>query len=91
MDRLELDIAFGLRSFALDVALSIGRETLALVGPSGAGKTTVLRAVAGLRRPDSGRIALGERAWFDGAAGIDLPPERARSGSSSRSTRSFRT
>jgi len=75
MDRLELDIAFGLRSFALDVALSIGRETLALVGPSGAGKTTVLRAVAGLRRPDSGRIALGERAWFDGAAGVDLPPE----------------
>jgi molybdate transport system ATP-binding protein len=75
MDRLELDIAFGLRSFALDVALSIGRETLALVGPSGAGKTTVLRAVAGLRRPDRGRIALGERAWFDGAAGVDLPPE----------------
>jgi molybdate transport system ATP-binding protein len=75
MDRLELDVAFGLRSFALDVALSIGRETLALVGPSGAGKTTVLRAVAGLRRPDRGRIALGERAWFDGAAGVDLPPE----------------
>ena len=48
---------------------------MALVGPSGAGKTTVLRAVAGLRTPDSGRIALGERAWFDSQAGVDLPPE----------------
>jgi ABC-type sulfate/molybdate transport systems ATPase subunit len=75
MAHLDLDIAFGLRTFALDVQLSIGRETLALVGPSGAGKTTVLRAVAGLRRPDRGRIALGERAWFDGAANVDLPPE----------------
>jgi molybdate transport system ATP-binding protein len=75
VERLELDIAFGLRSFALDLALSVGRETLALVGPSGAGKTTTLRAVAGLRRPDRGRIALGERAWYDGAAGVDLPPE----------------
>jgi molybdate transport system ATP-binding protein len=74
-ERLELDIAFGLRSFSLDLALSVGRETLALVGPSGAGKTTALRAVAGLRRPDRGRIALGERAWYDGAARIDLPPE----------------
>ncbi len=49
---------------------------MALVGPSGAGKTTVLRAIAGLRRPDRGRIALGDRAWFDAAAKIDLPPER---------------
>ncbi len=48
---------------------------MALVGPSGAGKTTVLRAIAGLRKPDSGRIALGERAWFDSDARVDLPPE----------------
>ena len=65
-----------LRSFELGVSLSIGAETVALVGPSGAGKTTVLRAIAGLRRPDRGRIALGERAWFDAAAKVDLPPER---------------
>ena len=49
---------------------------MALVGPSGAGKTTVLRAIAGLRRPDRGRIALGARVWFDRGAGVDLPPER---------------
>ena len=48
---------------------------MALVGPSGAGKTTVLRAVAGLRSPDRGRIALGDHAWFDSQTGIDLPPE----------------
>ncbi|MEA2184817.1 MAG: molybdate transport system ATP-binding protein, partial [Solirubrobacteraceae bacterium] len=75
MERLDLAITFALRSFSLDLALSVGRETVALVGPSGAGKTTVLRAVAGLRHPDKGRIALGERSWFDSERRIDLPPE----------------
>jgi molybdate transport system ATP-binding protein len=76
VETLELDIAVALRSFELGVSLSIGAQTVALVGPSGAGKTTVLRAIAGLRRPDRGRIALGDRAWFDAAAKVDLPPER---------------
>jgi ABC-type sulfate/molybdate transport systems ATPase subunit len=76
VEKLELDIAVGLRSFELGVGLSIGAETVALVGPSGAGKTTVLRAIAGLRRPDRGRIALGDHAWFDAAAKVDLPPEQ---------------
>jgi molybdate transport system ATP-binding protein len=76
VETLELDIAVALRSFELGVRLSIGAQTFALVGPSGAGKTTVLRAIAGLRRPDRGRIALGGRAWFDAAAKVDLPPER---------------
>jgi molybdate transport system ATP-binding protein len=75
MAALELDIAVALRSFDLGVSLAVGRETLALVGPSGSGKTTVLRAVAGLRRPDSGGIRVDGRAWFDAAAGVDLPPE----------------
>jgi molybdate transport system ATP-binding protein len=76
VETLELDIAVALRSFELGVRLSVGAQTVALVGPSGAGKTTVLRAIAGLRRPDRGRIALGDRAWFDAAAKVDLPPER---------------
>jgi ABC-type sulfate/molybdate transport systems ATPase subunit len=76
VETLELDIAVALRSFELGLGLSVGAETVALVGPSGAGKTTVLRAIAGLRRPDRGRIALGERVWFDTAAKVDLPPER---------------
>jgi molybdate transport system ATP-binding protein len=75
MALLELDLSVALRSHRLELALSAGRETLALVGPSGAGKTTVLRAVAGLLRPDAGRVAYDGAAWFDARAGIDLPPE----------------
>ena len=47
-----------------------------LFGPSGAGKSTILSAVAGLLRPDAGRIGLGGEVWFDQAARIDLPPHR---------------
>jgi molybdenum ABC transporter ATP-binding protein len=75
VDRLALDITLALRTLRVDLALEVGRETVALVGPSGAGKTTVLRAVAGLVRPDRGRIALGEEVWLDAARGIDLAPE----------------
>ena len=75
MDALDLDIALPRRSFRLELALTVGRETFALVGPSGAGKTTVLRAVAGLARPERGRIALDGRVLFDAAAGIHCPPE----------------
>ena len=76
MDTLELTLDHPLRSFRLSVAATLGRETLALVGPSGAGKSSVLRAIAGLLRPERARIALGEEAWLDTEAGIDLPPER---------------
>jgi molybdate transport system ATP-binding protein len=49
----------------LDVSLACARnELVALVGPSGAGKTTILRAIAGLRRPASGRIAANGEVWF---------------------------
>jgi molybdate transport system ATP-binding protein len=74
--QLELHITAPLRAFSVDLALTVGAETLALVGPSGAGKTTVLRCVAGLHRPATGRIALGADTWFDAARGIDRPPER---------------
>jgi ABC-type sulfate/molybdate transport systems ATPase subunit len=75
VETLELDIACALRSYELRVRLSVGAETVALVGPSGAGKTTILRAIAGLRRPDEGRIALGSDVWFDARAHTDRPPE----------------
>ena len=53
---------------------------MAIVGPSGAGKTTVLRAIAGLVRPASGRIASDGEVWFDGASDISLAPDRRRVG-----------
>ncbi len=76
MGRLRADLTTRLRSFELSVRLDVGAETLALVGPSGAGKTTVLSAIAGLATPGDGRIALGEQVWFDARAGVRLPPER---------------
>jgi len=66
-----------LRSFRLALRLAVGDEVVALVGPSGAGKTTVLRAVAGLHRPDHGRIACDGQSWFERERSVDLAPERA--------------
>jgi molybdate transport system ATP-binding protein len=73
---LDVRISHPLRTFGLELELSVPRGALALVGPSGAGKTSVLRAIAGLLRPDRGRIALGGEPWLDVDLGIDLPPER---------------
>jgi molybdate transport system ATP-binding protein len=75
VDKLTLDIALVLRTLRVDLALEVSRETVALVGPSGAGKTTVLRSIAGLIRPDQGRIALGDSVWLDTERRIDRPPE----------------
>jgi ABC-type Fe3+/spermidine/putrescine transport system ATPase subunit len=51
-------------------------QTLALLGPGGCGKTTLLRAIAGLERPQAGAIAIGGRAVFDAALGTDIPPRQ---------------
>lgn len=63
--------------FSLDVAFEAPPGITALFGPSGAGKTTILAAIAGLIRPDAGRIALGDEVWFERApgraAGLDRP------------------
>jgi molybdate transport system ATP-binding protein len=68
----------GQRSVALDLA-SDARLT-ALVGPSGAGKTTILNCIAGLLRPDAGRIVVEGVTLFDSVTGTDLPPERRGAG-----------
>jgi len=74
---LRIRFTHALRSFdaAADLTVEAG-ETYALVGPSGAGKTSVLRVVSGLLRPRSGYVACGGATWLDTERGIDLPPER---------------
>jgi ABC-type sulfate/molybdate transport systems ATPase subunit len=73
------EIVVPLRSFSLRLSLDVD-ATVALVGPSGAGKTTVLRAIAGLVTPVSGRIASDGEVWFDGDRNVSLPPDRRRVG-----------
>ena len=57
-----------------------GASVMVLFGPSGAGKTTILRCLAGLERPDRGTIRFGDEIWFDSVRRIDLPPQRRRAG-----------
>ena len=59
--------------FQLDVAFELDRRFTTLLGPSGAGKTTVLSIIAGLVRPQEGRVRLGDRTLLDTAAGVCVP------------------
>jgi molybdate transport system ATP-binding protein len=65
-------------NFVLDVKLECGVGLNVLFGPSGSGKSTILQAIAGLLRPDAGRITLAERTLFDANTELDLPPDARR-------------
>ncbi len=78
---LELEAHDRLGAVDLAVALRVAAgETLALVGPSGAGKTTTLRVAAGLHRPARGAVRCAGERWLDTGARIDVAPERRGSG-----------
>ena len=77
---LSVSVRHHLSRLELDVSIEVGRETLALVGPSGAGKTSLLRAVTGLLRPDRARIAFAGRTLVDTERRVNLPPEGRRVG-----------
>ena len=79
MAALRADFTLPLRSFELELALEVDR-TVALVGPSGAGKTSVLRAIAGLVKPPRGRIALGDDVWLDSETRLFRKPDERRVG-----------
>ena len=64
-----------------EMDLPLGRaDVTVLFGPSGAGKTTILRCLAGLETPDEGAIRLGGETWFDADAGVNRPPQARRVG-----------
>jgi molybdate transport system ATP-binding protein len=77
---ISLDLVLRQGSFTLEVQARLDARITALFGASGAGKTTVLDAIAGLRTPSSGSIVVGSRVLFDRTRGVDLPPHHRHIG-----------
>ncbi|MFN3209621.1 MAG: molybdenum ABC transporter ATP-binding protein [Roseovarius sp.] len=77
---LEVDIRHGFPGLSLNVAFRAGPGVTALFGPSGAGKSSVVNAIAGLLRPDAGRIALGDTVLCDAERGLHVPVAERRIG-----------
>lgn len=72
---LQVRLQKEVRGFALDVEWRIGNELAVLFGFSGAGKSMTLQLIAGLLKPDTGRVSLAEIVYFDSSNGINLPPQ----------------
>jgi molybdate transport system ATP-binding protein len=77
---LKIDISKQLGAFRLEAAFETAAPVVALFGRSGSGKTSLVNCIAGILRPERGRIEIDGSVLFDSAAGIDLPPERRRIG-----------
>ena len=77
---LEVRLRHRFAGFAIDVDFAAPAGVTALFGRSGSGKTSVVNAVAGLLRPDEGRVTMGARVLFDSTAGVALPVHRRRMG-----------
>ncbi len=77
---IEIDVGHTLGDFRLRARIAADGGVLALCGASGAGKTTLLNIVAGLLRPQAGRVAIDGAVLLDTASGIDLAPRRRRVG-----------
>lgn len=77
---LLVDIEKRLGAFHLKVCFEAGNEILALLGASGCGKSMTLKCVAGIEKPDRGRIVLDGRVLFDSEKKINLPPQKRKVG-----------
>ena len=78
--KLDADLERTLENFTLRIALDARSGAVGLLGPSGSGKSMTLRMIAGVSRPDRGRIVLNGRVLFDSATGCDIPAARRRIG-----------
>jgi molybdate transport system ATP-binding protein len=78
--RLDVRLVKRLAGFTLDAEWTADGGVAALFGPSGAGKTLTLQCLAGLLRPDAGRIVVDGRVLFDATTGVDVPPQARRVG-----------
>ena len=77
---IEVEIRKTLGNFTLDVAFSTGDDVLALLGASGCGKSMTLRCIAGIEKPDRGRIVVNGVTYFDSEKKINLPPQKRHVG-----------
>lgn len=77
---LELDVRWQRGEFSLQIKATADASVTGICGPSGAGKSTLLALIAGLQKPDAGRIVLDEVTLVDTAAGIFLPAEQRHIG-----------
>ena len=77
---LQVRIKKKLGNFLLDVDFSMDGGIFAILGASGCGKSMTLKCIAGIERPDEGRIVLNDRVLFDSAKRINLPPQKRKVG-----------
>ena len=77
---IDLDVELAQGTFVLEAKVQLDARAAALFGPSGAGKTTILDAIAGLRTPRRGSITVNGRVLYSSGAGINLPPHHRHIG-----------
>ena len=77
---LSVNIKKKIEGFTLDVAFEAENEFFAVLGESGCGKSLTLRCIAGIERPDTGKIELNGKVLFDSEKHINLPPQKRKIG-----------
>ncbi len=77
---LSIDIRKKLGDFSLDISFDSNARRIGILGPSGCGKSLTLKSIAGIERPDAGRIAIDDRVLFDRAAKTDIKPQKRNVG-----------
>ena len=77
---LEVDVSRRLGAFTLEARFAADSGLTALFGPSGAGKTSLVNIIAGLLRPDRGKITVQDKVLVDSERGVFIPTHRRRVG-----------